>query len=677
MPASRRRHASAPSRSRSRRDSASTHPEAPPLAEATVLGRDGAALPDVPVTWRLEPAALGSIDAAGLLTFTGEGPGTVVACTPAPEPVCGRAHLYVDAGLPSLVVNTPERGAALGGDRTQTIAVRGFASDTGGTVTVRVNGVPLGVGPDGGFALDVPAAFGINHLEVTADDGVQPQAVRVTRDVLWAPTYLRVEDDGALIPDAARLWLGQALLDLETPAVIPDVAGPWAVDDLATLLAGLLGTADAAALLGGVDAGGLTIRRVELGVPEVDLFVVPEGLELFLRLGGLHLDVEGTFAFEGANLDLTGGLDASLASFARLSFAIGGDGGLVIEVDESGVVLESLAGRFADPSAQALIDTLGSRLRGTVESLAAGLVDSIVREQLPTLIRTGLDGLVGSLADIPIRLDVGIEGAPVAELALGLVPAAVDRQRRTGLALVLEGRLTQPQPVVAPAPIPGVPAVTDGDPPQDRDLALGLAVRLDLLNGLLHEVWRTGLLQITPRLPAELAAVVSEVRLDARLPPVVAPAAPGSAFPMDAQLGDVRVFLTAPGGGDPDEYVLTLTAGISLEMDAAGALRLVTADAPVIVAELLRQAGQRPALAPEVLEILFGAAVWPGIRDALAGGLSLAIPAVTVDAAQISAVAPRVEGLELRPGFDGRPSVVAGWLLLEGGLTSVVTLGPP
>ncbi|MCK6570438.1 hypothetical protein L6V77_04915 [Myxococcota bacterium] len=652
-------------------------PAVPPVAEATVRGRDGAPLPEVPVTWRLEPAALGSIDAAGVLAFTGEGPGTVVACTAEPDVICGRAHLYVDAGLPTLEVLSPDRGAALGGDRTETIAVRGRAADTGGTVTVRVNGVPVGVGPDGAFALDVPATFGINHLEVTADDGVQPQSVRVTRDVLWAPEYLRVEADGALVPDAARLWLGQALLDLDQPAVIPDVAGPWAVDDLATLLAGLLGTADANALLGGVDAGGLTIRRVVLGVPEVDLFVVPAGLELFLRLGGLHLDVEGAFDFEGARLDLTGGLDASLAAFASLTFAIADDGGLVIEVAEGGVVLESLSGRFADPAAQALIDTLGSRLRGTVEGLASGLVDSIVREQLPTLVRTGLDGLVGSLADIPIRLDVGIEGAPVAELALGLVPESVSRRRRTGLALVLEGRLTQTGPVEAPAPVPGVPAVTSGEPPQGQDLALGLAVRLDLLNGLLHEVWRTGLLQITPTLPPELAAVVQQVRLDARLPPVVAPAAPGADFPMDAQLGDVRVFLTGPAGGEPDEYVLTLTAGISLEMDDAGALRLVTADAPVIAAELLHQAGQRPVLAPEALEILFGAAVWPGIRDALAGGLSLAIPAVAVDAAQISAAAPRVEALELRPGFGGRPAVIGGWLLLEGGLTSVVTLGPP
>jgi hypothetical protein len=650
-------------------------PEQTPQAEAQVFDRSGHPLAGVPLTWHVEPEPAADVDASGLLTFLREGPGAVFACTA--DDLCGRAYFHVDAGLPKLTVTQPERGAALGGDRTETISVRGVATDTGGTIAVRVNGVPVAVDETGNFALDVDARFGINHLEVTAGDGVQPGEVRVTRDVLWAPRYLRVDAAQAVVPDAARLWLGQSLLDLDTPVVVPEVAGPWSLSDLSSLLAGLLGAADAGALLGDVDAGGLLIERVSLGVPEVDLYVVPEGLELFLRLGDLHLDVAGEFAFEGANLDLTGGLDASLAAFAHLTFDIAPDGSLAIEVDQSGVVLESLHGTFRDASAQALIDTLGSRLRGTVEGLSSGLVDGIVREQLPTLVRTGLDGLIGSLADIPIRLDVGLEGAPVAELGLGLLPEAVIRHRRTGLALALGARLTHPMPVQAPNPgVPGIPGLSEGEPPAGTEVPLGLSVRLELLNGLLHEVWRTGLLQISPALPAEFAALVQQVRLDARLPPVVAPAAPGSEFPLDAQLGDVRVFLTGPAGGEPDEYVLTLTAGISLEMDDLGALRLVSADLPVIQAELLRAAGARPVLAADALEAIFGAVVWPKVRDALAGGLSLAIPAVEVDAGQIASIAPRIQGLTLRPSLGERSTVFEGWMLLEGALESVLTLGP-
>lgn len=650
-------------------------PEQTPQAEAEVFDRSGHPLAGLPLTWHVEPEAAGDVDATGLVTFLREGPGAVVACIA--DDVCGRAFFHVDAGLPKLTVTQPERGAALGGDRTQTIAVRGVATDTGGTISVRINGVPVAVDETGNFALDVDARFGVNHLEVTAGDGVQPGEVRVTRDVLWAPRYLRVGDTQADVPDAARLWLGQSLLDLDTPVVVPEGEGPWTLADLSSLLAGLLGAADANALLGNVDAGGLQIERVTLGVPEVDLYVVPEGLELFLRLGGLHLDVAGQFAFEGATLDLTGGLDASLAAFAHLTFDIAPDGSLAIEVDQSGVVLESLQGTFRDAGAQALIDTLGSRLRGTVEGLASGLVDGIIREQLPTLVRTGLDGLIGSLGDIPIRLDVGLEGAPVAELGLGLLPEDVIRHRRTGLALALSARLTHPMPVQAPNPaVPGIPGLSEGEPPAGTDVPLGLSMRLELLNGLLHEVWRTGLLQLSPGLPPEIGALLQSVRLDARLPPVVAPAAPGGAFPLDAQLGDVRVFLTGPAGGDPDEYVLTLTAGISLEMDDTGALRLVSADMPVIQAELLRAAGARPVLAADALEAIFGAVVWPKVRDALAGGLSLAIPTVDVDPGQIGAVAPRIQGLTLKPSLGERSAVFEGWLLLEGSLESVLTLGP-
>ena len=458
--------------------------------------------------------------------------------------------------------------------------------------------------------------------------------------------------------------------------VVPEAAGPWPLPDLASLLAGLLGAADATQLLGDFDAGGLQVTDVSLGVPEVDLFVVPEGLELFLRLGQLHLGVTGQFDFEGAALDLTGGLDASLAAFARLTFELDADGQMRIEVDQSGVSLESLSGTFRDPSAQALIETLGSRLRGLVEGLASGLVDGIIREQLPALIRTGLDGLIGSLGDIPIRLDVGLEGAPVAELGLSLLTDAVNRHRRTGLALGLTARVSQSRPVQAPNPlVPGIPGLSEGDPPADDAVPLGLSFRLELLNGILHEVWRTGLLQLTPALPLELAGLIQEVRLDARLPPVVAPATPGGRFPLDAQLGDVRVFLIGPAGGDPDEYVITLTAGISLEMDDTGALRLVSADMPIIQAELLRAAGARPVLSADALELLFGAAVWPRVRDALAGGLSLAIPSVEVDAGALGAIAPRVEGLTLKPSFGARPSVFEGWLLLEGELSSILTLG--
>lgn len=650
-------------------------PEQTPQADAEVFDRSGHPVAGLPLTWRVEPEAAGDVDATGRVTFLREGPGAVVACTA--DDVCGRAFFHVDAGLPKLTVTQPERGAALGGDRTQTIAVRGVATDTGGTIAVRINGVPVAVDGTGNFALDVDARFGVNHLEVTAGDGVQPGEVRVTRDVLWAPRYLRVGDTQADVPDAARLWLGQSLLDLDAPVVVPEVEGPWALSDLSSLLAGLLGAADANALLGNVDAGGLQIQRVTLGVPEVDLYVVPEGLELFLRLGGLHLDVAGQFAFEGAALDLTGGLDASLAAFAHLTFDIAPDGSLAIEVDQSGVVLESLQGTFRDAGAQALIDTLGSRLRGTVEGLAAGLVDGIIREQLPTLVRTGLDGLIGSLGDIPIRLDVGLEGAPVTELGLALLPEDVIRHRRTGLALALAARLTHPMPVQAPNPaVPGIPGLSEGEPPAGTDVALGLSVRLELLNGLLHEVWRTGLLQISPGLPPEIGALLQSVRLDARLPPVVAPAAPGAEFPLDAQLGDVRVFLTGPAGGEPDEYVLTLTAGISLEMDETGALRLVSADMPVIQAELLRAAGARPVLAADALEAIFGAVVWPKVRDALAGGLSLSIPAVDVDPGQIAAVAPRIQGLTLKPALGERSAVFEGWMLLEGSLESVLTLGP-
>ena len=651
-----------------------------PAASARVFDRSGAEMPDTPVMWRVDPPGVAMVDAEGHLTFTGEGAGTVLGC--ATDVICGRAAFYVDAGPPKLTVIEPDRGAALGGDRSETIAVRGNAIDSGGHVDVRVNGLSVEVGPDGSFALDVPATFGINHIEVTADDGVRQPAVRVTRDVLWAPRYVPVQPSTARVDDAARLWLGQSVLDLDAPVVIPEGAGPLDVDDLASLLTAVLAAADpntllagAGGLLGG-DGAGIALVGASLGEPEVDLYVVPEGLEVFLRLGGLRVDVGGQFAFEGQSLSLDGHLDASLAAFASLGLDVAGDGTLTFAVTDSGVVLESLTGQFQDAAAQALIATIGSRLRGTLESVATGVVDGLIRAQLPAVIGTGLDGLIGSLAHLPIHLDTNIPGAPVVDLDLALSPQDALRRRRTGLALSLGATLTHPAPVQAPAAVPGIPALSEGDPPQGTDVPLSLALRLELINGLLHEVWRTGLLQLQPALPAELAGLLQSVRIDARLPPVIAPAALGGEFPLEAQLGEVHVFVVGPGGGDPDELDVTLRAGISLRMDENGSLRLVSADMPDVHTEILLTAGPHPVLGPDLLNALFGGVIWPRVRDALAGGLALSIPAVQVDAASFSQLAPRLQGLALKPTFDQPPVLFGGWMLLEGRLQSELQLGP-
>jgi hypothetical protein len=650
------------------------------VARPRAFDRSGRALDAAEFTFEAVPPGRAVVGAAGDVAFLGEGPGAVLACTG--SGVCGRAAFWVDAGPPKLTVVSPARGAALGGDRTESIPVRGNASDSGGTVTVRVNGEDVAVGPTGDFALDVPARFGVNRIEVTADDGVRRPPAREVRDVLWAPRWIRADEDGVRLGAAASLRIAQTLLDADRPPA-PPVPPEVLLDDLASLLVSALALADPSALLAVPEIAEGDVLRLRvtdftLGVPEVALRVVPSGLELFLRLPEIRISTEGAFTFQGEAISLDGALEASVAAFALVDLGVDAEGSLVVATRDAGVVVERLVGRLDDPSANALLESLGSRLREVVETLAGEVVVSVVRDELPGFLADGLGGLVGALRRLPIDLDTGLPGAPVVSLTLSLVPSRVDAARDLRLDLELDGAIDQGRAVGAPADtVPGVPALPASPPPPYSERPLALLLRLELLNGLLHEVWRTGLLQLEPPLPPELGMGLGAIRLDARLPPVVAPGEPGSEWPLEVQIGELRVEIRAVGAARADVYALRLRAGLSLALDADGALGLVTEDTPRVDAELLEQADDRPVLSADALEILFGAAVWPELERALAGGLSLAIPSVDVDASAFAAFAPRLTSLTLRPSFGDAPTLFDGWLVLGGTLETRVGLSEP
>jgi len=653
-------------------------PEDEVTARARVFAVTGAALDDVSFAFDVAPAGAATVDALGRITWAAEGPGAVRACTP--EGVCGETAFWVDAGPPKLTIASPETGSALGGDQTSTIRVRGNAVDSSGAVVVRVNGDVVGVEPSGDFLVDLPARFGVNHVEVTADDGVRRPPSRATRDVLWAPRWVRADADGVTLPEAGALRLDQSLLDSDAPRPALDAA-QVALPNLASLLTTALALAEPDALLPQAplsegDVLRLSIEGVDLGAPEVELRVVPEGLELFLRLGEIRVTTAGAFAFQGESIALDGALVARVAAFALID-VVTQEGTLTAAHRASGVVVEGIEGRFADPAANALIETLGGRLRGLVEGLVEDVIVGVVRDQLPTLLSDGLQGLVGGLARLPVELNTGIAGAPVASLTLGLSPARVTTPRDTFVGVELDARVSQRAPVVSPSErVPGVPALEASSSPRALDAQIGLLLRLELLNALLHEVWRTGLLQLELPLPDALAATLGRVTIDARLPPVVAPALPGSAWPLDAQIGALRVEIRAPAAERGDVYMVRLAAGLTLAPGDTGTLSLSTEPEPRVDAELIEQADDQPVLTPDALEVLFATAVWPQLEQALAGGLAVTLPEVQVDAGAFAGFAPRLQSLALRPDLSSAPRLVDGWLVLTGGLALTVGLAP-
>ncbi len=646
-----------------------------PQAIALGFHRGGQPADVGPIAWTVAPAGAATVDDAGNLTLLAEGQGAVIACRP--DGLCGRAAFYVDAGPPKLVLSQPERGAVLGADGSGTIAVRGTATDSGGVVTVWVNGERVEVGPAGVFALDVPARFGVNRIEVVADDGVQRPAVKDVRDVLWSPAFTRVEDDGVRIEGAVVARLEQVLLDDDAPPDLPEGAGEVVLDELAQVVEGLLLLADPASLLGDpviADSAALRLEvtAVDLGAPEVDLVFTREGIELFVQLPQARVETRGGLTLEGAPISLDGALEASLAAFARLRLSL--DPTLSVEVDAIGVTLERITGDYASPTASALVSSLGSQLGQVAQGLAVDLIDELVRDQLPGLVESGFDALLGALGSIPLDLDTGVEGIPPVRLEMQLEPTDLEVRRHNAMTLTLGADIRHPQPVTAPHDDPGVPTFEPLESLMGPGEGLTVRARLTLLNALLHEVWRAGLLQIRPPLPEQLAGVLGDVQLDGRLPPVIAPSPPRAEFPLEVQVGDLRMTTTGPLAMAPDVYALSLRVGVFIEVVEAS-IELVIAEAPTIEAVLIQQGSARPLLTPEALAQLVEIAVWPMVQDALAGGLGLGLDPIEVDTDSLAELAPRLQGLRIVPRFATAPRVVDGRLHLDGGLRVHVTLG--
>ncbi|MCB9522042.1 MAG: hypothetical protein H6702_01510 [Myxococcales bacterium] len=643
---------------------------------ATAFDRVGAPIDGAPLTWSVAPPGAATL-ADGRLNFLAEGPGAVVAC--AGDGVCGRAAFFVDGGPPSLVLASPLRGESLGQDGSETIHVAGTAADSGGAVSVRVNGTPVALGEGGAFTLDLPARFGINRIEVVADDGVQ-DPVRDVREVLWAPRYTPVDETGATLRDALAIRIDQALLDANRPVDVPGEAAELTLQGAAQILELLIALADVTGVLGDpqlvdTEAFSLRVARVDLGKPEIDLFFSNAGAELFMRLPRIAVATEGGIEVQGAPISLDGTLRASMAAFASLHIAVV-DGALQVEVGDVGIAVESLTGNFANPTAEVLVETFGSRLGTLARDLANDLVLGLIEEQLPTLITGVLDGLLTTLAEIPIDVSAPIEGIPPLNLRLAITPAGLDLQRRELMGLRMDARVSHLAPVLAPHADPGVPTLSRPEYLWVAGEGLGGVVRLALLNGLLHEVWRAGLLQLTPPLPPEVSVLLSAVTIDGRLPPVVAPAPEGSDLPLEVQLGDLRVAVTGPRAEAPDLYAVDLRVGVSVAAEA-GQFELVVAESPLIRATLIDQAGDRPFLSGEQLATLLEGLVWPQVQEALAGGLAFGIDPIEVDPATLAGFAPRVTGLSLTPRFEGAPAVREGRAELEGGIDVGVRLAAP
>lgn len=640
----------------------------------------GRAVGTVEVEWTAEPADAVRVE-GDRLRLLRAGTVHVRGCLPpvpadgSESPRCDTARLLVDDGPPVLEVTEPLPGAELGGGDAagEMIQVRGQVHDRRMT-RVFVDGTPASLDAEGRFEAAVRGVPGIQHIEVVASDGVSEE-VRSELDVLFAPAYLAApaaEEPGLVLDDGIRLRVGQAALD-DGRAVGLDLR-PVATDDVADVLSVVLASVDRSLLPPDpvVNSDGLVLAVASLRAHEVatELNAADGTLEAFVRVGELRMETAGWFRNAGIDLPLEGEIVVSLAAFTRLRIEHRAGAPVTVEMDPPNVAVEDATGRFVDPDTDALFALASSALRQRLEEDARTILTDALARTMPVAVSQILDAADTALQGH--RLPIEMDGLAPRVVHVDGRLAELSSRWRDGLDAHLRLALSVETPEVIHPGSRGVPLVGGelGPAPLRDSAQLQVAVRLAALNGLLHSLWRSGMLRIDlARLAGgALSGLVSEGRVDGRLPPVVRAARPGEAGDLVLSVGQLELETRVDGA--------TTVLGIAIDVP----LRVhVDGDQLAIEPEGEPRLRVWPILTPNrspidleslVPELVLGT-LWPEVREALIRALRFDLPVPrTLDG--LPEIAPGLARLRLAISLDRDIEIQRGHLVLTGRLSGVL-----
>jgi hypothetical protein len=604
----------------------------------------------------------------GAYEIIGEGPITFVACLRAeraegePEPPCGSLTVVSDAGPPTLVIEAPRPGEML---RTAPIEVRGRVTDSGHAPRVFLAGEELEVGADGRFVGSLPARFGVNHVDVTATDGIHPDETRGRLDVLWAPAYrapasrtsTTYEFDPAIV-----MRLGRDFFDDGVPYVPDPEALEVTTDDLVGLLELTLREADLLPLVPDplIDDERLHLRiaDISVGEPRVDIVITERGLEAFVQLRDVTLNTEGDAQFTPSTpLDLDGVIVLTASAFARLRFEKRVGEPLRGELEDFGLVIDEALGDFASEEADAIFLVAESALRTMIDDAVIGaLVEGFVDDILQT---------VGDLlVSIDETLDFGtvslaVDPLPPVQLVFQGRVAAIEPTFHEAFDVRIQAGIGSASPPLYPD-APGIPltAAAIGEPELRTTARLEIALDLALLNGLLYTLWNSGLLEVdvTDALP-ELSALMDRITVSAKLPPLIGLDLNGQ---LELRLGQFELSIWK--NDTFESHALSIRAGASIVIGPEG-IEVVLA-APEIDAWLIGREGGRPVFRDSAdLAGLITSVVWPSLLDTL--GENLALPLPELDLSELGAIAPRLRDFSARVVLEDHFELRGNHLFLD------------
>jgi hypothetical protein len=230
------------------------------------------------------------------------------------------------------------------------------------------------------------------------------------------------------------------------------------------------------------------------------------------------------------------------------------DGELVVELREAEVELAN----FGFDTSILPTDVEGWLLADTVRGmLEEQLVDQI-EAQVPALIEEQLAALDLSFETELLERTLAIEAS--------FASASVDPD---GLVLALDLDVDVPS---SGTKVYSGYLTADARPAETSHTAdLGLSLSDDMLNRVLFEAWRSGMLDVTlstedgsldPILLTSLQADAGSISINAALPPVIVESEGG----LQAQIGELLVTIQTPGGAMGEHLLLAVSVFVELEV---------------------------------------------------------------------------------------------------------------
>ncbi len=635
-----------------------------PRVTAVVYDRIGRELPDYPVRFDTRPVESATVSEDGLVQFSREGAGAVRGC--ATPDLCGRVSFFVDDAPPLLEVLSPERGAYLSG--TPTILVQG-RTDSGGGVEIYLNDQSLDVDDEGFFEAEIPAEFGLNLVDLIADDGVRRPATRSVREVIWSPEILARSGRVFSLEQAASIRVSQAALDAEKAENAPG-ANPLLAKSLSELLEYLFARVDAMSLvddpqLVDSDIASLRLVNVSPGIPTMDVLFVEGGLELFFSVDELTVELAGDATITGDDFSLDGIVTADASAFVQVTVSEGSAGTFSLGIGEYGVSIERINALMENETVQVVLEGAETIVGTPLRRFLAQYLDDLVQEELPNLVEIGLDSAFEPLQGLSIEVD---EGGPLGTGRVDFSLVSAEPRVVAGEALYFDvsGELSEPADVQALHETPGIPSFIASEAPAwPVNSAVAVALRLSTLNFLLDSLWRQGLLSmdLTSDIPDSLQLLISAARIDARLPPLLVPSPVGAPDELIFQLGELDLVIESPTRTEPDIYVASIRAGFYVDFSAGELTLGLSGESTDIRFELLQAQDGRPILPPSTLAGFVEDNLWTEIERNLGEVLSVDLASVTVETESIRSLVPSFDYVNVLPVFAELPKAIEGWII--------------